>query len=80
MTERIDYRTPHEVAFDEETERIANRFRELMEYFPSASRAMVRLAFEENMSREAIRARLTKCGAYVPGKRRGRNSGNRVKP
>ena len=79
MTERIDYRTPREVAIDQENEAIAARFRELMEYFPSAARAMEQVAKERRSTRETIRCRLVKCGAYVPGKKAGRNSGCQVK-
>lgn len=76
--ERIDLRTPREVAYDLETERIVARFRELMEYAPSASRAMDRVAQEWHTSRVNIRHRLVRSGAYIPGSRRGRNNGYQV--
>ena len=79
MEEKIDYRTPREMAVDLENEAIAKRFFELMEYFPSAARAMEQVARERRSTRETIRSRLVKCGAYIPGKRSGRNSGCRVK-
>lgn len=79
MDERIDYRTPREVAIDRENAEIAGRFLELMEYFPSAARAMDQVAKERHSTRETIRGRLVKSGAYVPGKRSGRNSGCQVK-
>lgn len=78
MDERIDYRTPREMAVEKENEEIARRFVELMEYFPSASRAMAQIAAERRSSRETVRHRLVRCGAYIPGARVGRSNGNKV--
>lgn len=79
MEEKIDLRTPREAAYDRECEAVAVRFRELMEYAPSASRAMERVAYEFHTSRETVRARLIHAGAYTPGKRVGRRNGNEVR-
>ena len=76
--ERVDFRTPRERRLDRESEIIARRFAELMEYSPSANRAIIRIADEMRSNRETIRHRLVRCGAYIPGKRAGRNNDNQV--
>ena len=77
-SEKIDLRTPREEAYDRECQEIADRFRELMEYSPSVSRAMERIAMERRTHRETIRHRLVRCGAYQPGTRAGKNNGNQI--
>ena len=79
MAEKIDLRTPREAALDREAEEIAVRFRELMKYSPSACRAMERIAVERETTRETVRARLIRVGAYTPGTRAGRSNGNAAK-
>ena len=75
MTDRIDFRTPHERAMDEDREARAARFRELMEYAPSATRAINQMAKEWGITREAMRLSLIKIGVFRKGTRAGYKNG-----
>lgn len=76
MSEKIDLRTDRERIYDEEVALIVARYKELMPYAPTPTRAMNRIADEMGLQPGTVRYRLKAAGVYVPGHGHGNRSGN----
>ena len=74
--EKIDLRTDRERVYDEEVALIVARYRELIPYAPTPTRAMNRIAEEMGIQPGTVRYRLKAAGVYVPGTRPGNRNGN----
>ena len=80
MAEKVDMRTPYERAKDERRGKAAERFRELMEYAPSATRAITQVAKEFSVTKETVRLWIVREGVYQKGSRGGQKNGCHVIP
>ena len=80
MEEKIDFRTPYEKARDDRRESAANRFLELMTYYPSVTRAIAQVSKEYSVTKQSVRNWLLREGVYEKGPRGGVNNGARVIP
>lgn len=69
---KYDLRTEREKRRDNEAEVIAKRFKELLPYAPSITRAITTIAGELGVHPTCVRSRLIKMGIYTPGNIKGR--------